>query len=294
MCGNLERKGFLARGMPGMGVDERVFRCRRNFKTFCQRLFGEEFQSYYLSTQQFCGQPLWKYDRARRVNYVSYQTVRDYVGTPAAICERTFKMLLVLLLFVWAMLLTKEFREIWNMLMVICAMTVSESDSFDFEQMPARQRSEKTRFNIIEVPRRQKVLGFLIVMTRSAIAALLLVAGTYFLTSTDSLLNLILNSTALGFLLEIDNLIHHAFFDARIMNKFHKMEHKYSSPCQCIHTPHMRFLITFAVVVAYVRWTYTKHHGFIEIAEATNCLCHLESNATCLAARILRLDDGSP
>merc|ERR1712039_420579 len=51
----------------------------------------------------------------------------------------------------------------------------------------------------------------LIVLCRMFVALVVFVVGVKFLSTTDNLIDLVLNSTALAFLDEVDNMIHMAF-----------------------------------------------------------------------------------
>ena len=163
-------------------------------------LASQEWIHY--TTSELCGHP--KFKREHGVNVVTYQGVSTYQGEPDSVLGTTFKSFVVLLLFIWGMLMITEFRKIYNFIYVVWYIPSTTDEDPEFCQL-----DEEGKVLIKKLPLIHKAFTFLcILLPRLIIAVVILVVGASFLTATNNLKDLVLNSTALCFLIEVDNMIH--------------------------------------------------------------------------------------
>eukprot|EP00439_Symbiodinium_sp_Y106_P070200 s585_g12.t1 len=218
LCGNLEASKQLPKMLGGDAFEDedRVAECEDLMSTFCPKIFGSNYQWINYETSELCGEP--EFDRVGHVNKVTYESVTTYQGDSDSILGHIFVTFLVLMLFVWIMLMLSEFRSIFNLVHVIWYMpSTSDSD--------ASFASGDETFTVSKLPTFHKVFSLLfIALPRLVIAVVVLYVGANFLAITNNLQDLVLNSTALGFLIEVDNMIHSSLlgqsFEILVMHRF--------------------------------------------------------------------------
>jgi len=285
LCGNLEKDGTLASTMlPGVKtVKQRLRNCRHTIQDVCPDLFGEMFRHLaFNAKKKICGQPDFLYEAG--VNIVNYEKVQTYTGEEDSIESQSFVSFLVMLLFVWVMVMLQEFRGIHEFFLVVWNMSSANGENDAFASL-----SEDGKMKVERLPWFHKAYATVaIVLGRSGVSLVVFLVGVKFLSSTDNLMDLVLNSTALGFLVEIDNMIHMSFmghtFTRAITDRCEAMTVTYRAS-RATQAPWFYFL---SVVIALGAWSvfiYQKRRGLIETAHATACLCHLEGD--CLARTIL-------
>ena len=229
LCGNLQNDGVLAEIFPTIEKDrlgncsqgeddvwgcndvytERSLqKCKDQMTTWCGHIFGSSYQDYALKKHQVCD-TFGKQILAPGVWGVeSYDVVEKYHGEGNSIDTFSFAMLLYMVLLIWAMLILEEYRTIYNSVIVIhTTESTSSTHPDDFATTDPDGLMELTK-----LPRVHKAFALGVCFARSMVGLVVAIVGLVLLSSTDSLLDLILNCTALGFLLEVDNLIHRAFF----------------------------------------------------------------------------------
>lgn len=191
LCGNLESEGRLARILPDLNADpqERVQECRDNFDSFCRVIYGGDYEWIHYTSSELCGDST--FERKHGVNVVTYKQVSVYKGEPDSILGTTFVSFLVLLLFIWGMLLIEEFRTIYNYFYVVWSVpSTSDSD-------PAFATIDGGKLFVRRLPWRHKQFAIFCIGTpRLLIALVILVVGAIFLTATEDLQDLVLNTTA--------------------------------------------------------------------------------------------------
>ena len=222
LCGNLEVSKQLPEMLPGFkDASDRVDECETTMKEFCSKIFGKDYKFINEKTSELCGDS--SFDRAGDVNTVKYSAVATYVGEADSILARTFVSFLILLLFIWVMLLITEFRYIWNFFQVIWSLPSTDNSDTDFASV------EDGKFTVTKLPLCHKVFALLAIgVPRLVIACVVLYVGANFLAITNTLQDLVLNCTALGFLLEVDQMIHTGLmgqsFEILVMHRFEPME----------------------------------------------------------------------
>ena len=189
LCGNLEVRGRLRSILPEIvDAQERVEACRENFRSFCT-LFGSDYEWIHYTSSEFCGDS--NFERKNGVNVVTYEAVSVYKGEEDSILGKTFVSFLVLLLFIWGMLLIEEFRAIYNLMFVIWHVPSVSDSEMQFASI------DDGKLFVRRLPRLHKAFAILCIgIPRLLIAAVILLVGAFFLTATDNLQDLVLNTTA--------------------------------------------------------------------------------------------------
>merc|ERR1712129_408158 len=134
-------------------------------------------------------------------------------------------------------------------------------------------------------------------LPRTVICLRLSYVGTLFLIAADSYQDLILNSVALGFLIEIDEMLFAATMSSkykRIIADLRPLEvpltrivakacHEIHEliPQSCVFT-----VLLSAIVYTFIYTSYNMPGGKYEMGAALECLCHIEGEA-CVGAQIL-------
>ncbi|CAE7221071.1 cysM [Symbiodinium sp. CCMP2592] len=205
VCGSLVSKGVLNTSYPEKNIKERYHECIRIFKNFCAYIFwGDSYDDYTFYKKRYCGQAKHHF-LARGVWTTTYDLVGQYQGD---IVTTSFTILLFLVLFIWGMLMLEEYRAINNFWIVIYGTETSDScHAADFATTGEDGRMEVRKF-----PKPHKVFALCVCAVRGAIAIAVGTAGVLLLSRSNELLDIILNGTALGFLVEVDNMLHRAFF----------------------------------------------------------------------------------
>lgn len=281
VCGNLERRGNLKTILPEIKhSQERVAQCQDNFDNFCVKLFGGDYTWIHSVTSDICGQA--SFSRAKGINTVQYAAVATYKGQADSVIGTTFVSFLVLLLFIWGMLLIAEIRATYNFLYVVWYTASTENTDPNFACF-------KDKLVVKQLPRSHKIFAVLCIgLPRLLIAIVLLIVGAKFLSATDNLQDLVLNATALCFLIEVDNMIHAAFLGE-------SFEKRVTHQCDVLQVPASaqgtsQSYITFAFVVlttiAWTAWVYYSPQGLRAIGEGMDCLCEFEGNY-CFGAHLI-------
>merc|ERR1712039_1017504 len=128
----------------------------------------------------------------------------------------------------------------------------------------------------------------LIVLCRMFVALVVFVVGVKFLSTTDNLIDLVLNSTALAFLDEVDNMIHMAFLGTTFTRAITDRCEAMTAPFRADHATSTPWLFLVAVGVGLASWIsylYSHQEGLNDTAIATACLCHLEG--PCLSKMLM-------
>mmetsp|Transcript_43315 Transcript_43315/g.101141 ORF Transcript_43315/g.101141 Transcript_43315/m.101141 type:complete len:535 (+) Transcript_43315:35-1639(+) len=275
MCGNLELEGALPEVLSHLDLDpdERVALCKKNFYNFCQVIFGELFNWYFMTTQELCGAP--SHELEDGISKTSYETVSVYTGEPDSILGSTFITFMVLILFVWCLIMLQEFRGIYNFAVVVwqTPSTTSHDETFAVS-------SADGKMQVKQLPWGHKVFALLFIASSRLLVALVLsYSGTFFLASTDNLLDLVLNSTALGFLIEVDAMIHAAFLTESFKNCIMQQMEPISIPVE-ERFPTIASLFSVVLTVcalsAFMYYLYHRRRGLQDIGESLQCLCHME------------------
>lgn len=115
--------------------------------------------------------------------------------------------------------------------------------------------------------------------------------------SADSYSDLILNSVALGFLIEIDDMMYTAVASHRNRKNLARCEkvivrHRVfelvdKATCQKYNTVSLfNTLLICGISLCFVLWAYTGRHGKEDVSDAFRCMCH-SAGKHCVEAHVL-------
>lgn len=274
LCGNLEIQGKLKKILPDLeDGNERVDTCVDNFHSFCSKLLGGGYKWIYHTTSKICGEQT--FTLKNDINVVSYDTVAVYKGETDSILGRAFVSFLTLMLFLWGMLMVTEFRAIYNFAFVVWKTPSTSNTDANFAKI------EDSKMLVLQLPIAHKYFAlFCIALPRFLIGLVILVVGTNFLTSTNNLLDLVLNSTALSFLVEVDEMIHASMLGEGF-------ERHVTDQCDviCVFSeirgtwqPYVLLVFSGLVTAGWMAYAYFNPNGLQAIGDGMQCLCHFEGN----------------
>lgn len=272
LCGNLEVRGKLKTMLPEdlKHAQDRVAACRENFEKFCMKMFGENYQWIHYVTSEVCGDST--FSREKGANKVTYSAVTTYKGESDSILGTTFVSFLVLLLFIWGMLMIVELRSTFNFLYVVWYTPSTQNSDPTFASFD--QKMEVNSF-----PISHKIFAVLCIgIPRGVIAVVVLVVGARFLSATNNLQDLVLNTTALCFLIEVDNIIHASFlgesFEKRVTHRCEVIT--VSASAQGTWQPYVFFAVVLLTTAAWTGWVYFNEMGLQSIGDGLECLCQFD------------------
>jgi hypothetical protein len=288
LCGNLELRGILKTLDLGaeFSADDRIEECR-NIYDQCLPKFGELWRSYTKNVEQTCGAMSSSWDSEANVIVNRYETADKYdpYENKQAIPTLMYETFLLLVLIIWWLIVIGELRQVLAWWMVFLWIPS--------EKTVVEQTADSIK--ILGVSVTHKVIVFImVIIPRTIIIVGLSYIGTDFLIIADSYSDLILNSVALGFLIEVDDMLFAAVTSSRTkenINKLQPLESQHScSPC-CVSLgqyPTSIPLVFFVVGMACAQMAkaFFWVHGKVDLSGAYGCLCHMEGPA-CIAAQIL-------
>eukprot|EP00913_Durusdinium_trenchii_P006965 g6550.t1 len=257
---------------------QRVEECRNQFESFCSKIFGKDYDWIHYQTSKHCGEA--EFARTYEVNVAEYETVQIYKGEDDSILGPAFVSFLVLLLFIWLMLMLSEFRAIYNFLYVVWYTPSTSNVDPSFASM------ENDKLVIHYLPISHKLFALIgILLPRFIIGCVILTVGTRFLTATNNLQDLVLNSTALGFLIEVDNMIHTSLlgdgFEKHVMNRSEQIE--VQSGIRGQHEPYGALLLALLCTAGYTYYAYYNPYGLKAVGQGIECLCAEAAHGSLLA-----------
>ncbi|CAE7656896.1 unnamed protein product [Symbiodinium pilosum] len=285
LCGNLESNdkfNVLKDAFPDLDEDERPMACKGLEKKFCRRIFGQQYYGVYLHTQKVCGTAEFEAD-TQGIQVAEYENVDTFIGESDSVNSSDFVILLTMLLLIWGMIMLQEFRAIRNLVIVLWLFPSTRNSDRDFAVI------EEGKMKVVAIPFLHKCFSWVMCLLRAALAVFIFYVGLRFLSTTSSLLDLILNSTALGFLIEVDAFISAAFlgetFRSTVKDHCDVIQVD-SGAAPGIWIYAVPPLILIAVLGPWLYYTYYSEWGLRNIARAMQCLCHAEGQ--CLATQILK------
>jgi hypothetical protein len=132
----------------------------------------------------------------------------------------------------------------------------------------------------------------LCLIPRTIISVWLSYVGTWFLIEADSYGDLILNSVALAFLIEVDEMLYKAVTSVETRKKFENCQPLEVTYNNSFMQGSSRFsmklwtCLLLVIVISFVTVAYHESRGKYDRAYALSCLCHGEG-VRCITAQIL-------
>lgn len=201
-------------------------------------------------------------------------------------------MFLGVILTIWLLAMVQELREIVVWLQVLIFFPTDPGD-----QPVAEYKDDRIVVNA--VPSSHKCMTVVLnVLPRSMICANLILVGSQFLIRADDYSDLILNSVALGFLIEIDNMMFQAIMsedEKRILNLCDPFVIPAFNPDSalqsCLEKVGIGTTVIYSTVVVssvlmFIVTAYCESGGKYDAGRALNCFCHFQG-ISCVNSRIL-------
>lgn len=218
-----------------------------------------------------------------------YSRPADYVYNADSVLSVFYETFLIVILLIWLMLILDEGRQLltWWVVLVSFPVTKSGASGVEFGD---------DEIAVVSMSGFQKAVSiFFILLPRTIICVWLSWVGTWFLIYADDYEDLILNSVALGFLIEIDNMLYTAVIGDENKKSLGKVSSLSVPGAACLpgsgclkSVPPAIFytcsLCTAACV--FVSTSYLRGHGKQQVGDALMCLCHGESKE-CIGAQLL-------
>jgi len=290
LCGNLEARGVLRQIFTRQPHTQiRISRCQEVLDS-CEEAFGQEYQVYVDWAAELCGSIARHWHPEHGIISTSYSMADSYTSDGDAITRPPYWCFLIVILLIWWMSMVEELRRVIAHWVVVGLFPTLPPQG----RLPVEYSEESIKVNSMAMT--HKVITLLAnVLPRTIIAIWISIAGSEFLLRADDYENLILNSVALGFLIEIDNMLFAAISSDAVKEWVGRCE-----PL-CVRLPEPQWFrklhhycpsrVTFLTVIILVSgwliaWSYNRPLGKFEYGSALTCLCHVEGR-NCLAAQFL-------
>mmetsp|Transcript_79580 Transcript_79580/g.138094 ORF Transcript_79580/g.138094 Transcript_79580/m.138094 type:complete len:637 (-) Transcript_79580:202-2112(-) len=326
LCGNLEARGILKVKLPHIDESQdRVLACEALVAPgkYCNHILGERYITHVDWTKEICHEPSYYWYEPSEVNTVQFGMAAAYIAGEHAITHNAYQTFLFVILFIWWMLVFKEVRRLWLWWNLIF-LTPTNDDIDSCVNVEYKEGTKEAnakdygitvleKVEIVAQPRWHKILtGVFVLLPRTVVCFCLGYVGTRFLGEADDYIDLILNSVALGFLIDIDNMLYAAVVGHREKSTLEKVE-KIKNPwpyCRIFRTccdrevrkgisirightiefPEIPLLAAVYLVcflsLFMVYYTPIWGHGKVVKGQAINCLCQAEGDH-CITAHIL-------
>jgi len=296
LCGNLEVRGILPQKFPDIvETEDRLQACERVIGSECPALFGEVFKSYKAWGNGLCGSSdqgwnsklelmTTEYSLAHKFEQAKEGGSKEGVGTPV------FQAFVIIILLIWWMSIFTEWRDLIDWWIILLFMPIEQPG------VPAYARDHDDHLEVKAMSMSFKVFTILMnLLPRTVIGVYVAFVGTDFLISSDSYMDLILNSVALTFLIQIDEMLYEALMSQHEKEDIDTCGNiEVTHPCFDIFdklvfnlpTPLIRAALLLAVCAGFMVHSYTMKDGKYDMGYALSCLCQAEGNY-CMSAQLL-------
>jgi len=286
LCGNLEVRGILKDHFPNEPSQSRRMRKCRETWDWCVVKFGELFKNYKMNALSTCESVSPNWDEDDMLTIVRYDRADKYDPrvNPRAIVSPIYESFLLLVLVIWWLAVLQECRTVLCWWMTI--LTIPHG------KFGVAEDDEKIEVYAMSWKAKALILIF-VLLPRTIVIVGLSWIGTDFLITADSYGDLILNSVALGFLIEVDEMVFSCMaseVDQVEFGKLQPIEAEHSCSQGCIdfnewQNPMCLLMVVFLVPMAMATLSYILPFGKIELTEAYQCLCHMEGDK-CIVAQL--------
>lgn len=341
ICGNFEVRGVLESKLVNeTDPDTRIAICEETIEKTCPFVFGERFRLNAYRGEELCGAPTYRWSPSKQAREVIFGQSDKFVNTRDGIEHFQYVSFLWVIVMIWFMLMGQELRKItaWWMILLLLP-EARHSDRGDDDGNAAECQSEfslvdevmaddgenqesvkthiwgevrtvgndeQDQHEVKRLPASLRWFSILFnVLPRTAIAVTVAFVGCNFLVRADDYMELILNSVALGFLIEIDEMLFHAVVaeeDKLKLRDFKDIELKAQDvadrPCvlavfrrldafrKWLPTAIVYTALMFTISIGMIASSYFGDRGKMSIGNALNCLCQV-SGRDCVGAQLL-------
>jgi len=203
-----------------------------------------------------------------------------------AITTYTYEVFLLLVLVIWWLLVIDEMRQCFYWWMVL----------FNIPSGDTVVKEDEDSLEVKSISKKHKIWIFgIIVLLRTVIIICLSYNGTEFLIVADSYADLILNSTALGFLIEVDEQLFNAVASLNTKARIEKAKnvsgsHRCNRSCVKMSDTlptsigYLSLVILLAIGQGYR--SYVRPFGKMQLGQAYRCFCHAEGEQ-CISSQLI-------
>lgn len=300
LCGNLEARRALEWMLPDISsVDARVSKCEDIARNYCMELFGERYKLYVTTSRELCGQQSVKWIESRRVPAIVYDVAHRYANDKDGVARPAFITFLCFVTYIWLLAMSMELRKLYQWWTVLPFYPSCPHGDPEATRARAFKLINGVELIVEWLPIRHKIWALTcILLPRTLIWAGLSYSGTNFLLCADRYTDIIFNSVALCFLIEIDDMLFSAVaaIEAkRVIDACTELCLPSGTRGKCgvwlhgwedIQSPVGQSLAILIVAVAFIAYSYSTKGGKFEVAYALNCLCQ-GAGPQCVPAQIV-------
>jgi len=319
LCGNLEARGALVSKLPDpdLSPTDRITSCERFVSEECPYYFGEVYVVYEKWSYEQCGERSSEWVDGVDIITTAYTLAKNYSKSFNAIAGPIYFSFLVVMLAIWLMTVLVELRIIFKWWVVLLNFP-STFDTAPREITTPREMKntaevdgEMVHFkhdgsvsHIYSIPWSLKVFTIIFnLIPRTIVCVCLAWVGTMFLVHADDYTDLILNGVALGFLIEVDNLLYTSVVGDRAKNeletapslkvqvdllgkKDRQRNTKSDGNQDTIKVTIPNILILTCATGIPILHSYFREYGKMDMGRALRCLCHA-AGPDCVTAQVL-------
>jgi len=296
LCGNLEVRGILPQKFPDISnTEDRLLACENVIGDECPSYYGQVFKSYDAWASKLCGSADRAWNSELELMTTEFELAHKYRqakegGSKSGVGTPVFQTFVIIILLIWWMSIFTEWREIIDWWVVVLFLPIEQPG------VPGYHRQSDDHLEVTALPLYLKVYTFLLnILPRTCIGIAVAFVGTDFLIGSDSYMDLILNSVALTFLIQIDEMLYLA-----LMSQHEKEDIdtcgsiEVQNPAFSVFdtlvfnlpTPVLRAALLVGICTYFMVDSYTKKHGKYEMGSGLSCLCQAEGS-NCMAAQFM-------
>mmetsp|Transcript_64308 Transcript_64308/g.101988 ORF Transcript_64308/g.101988 Transcript_64308/m.101988 type:complete len:343 (+) Transcript_64308:3-1031(+) len=295
LCGNLEVRGVLVNKLEYLGKDRpkdanaRIRKCADLVENQCLDTYGQLFHWYRQVVHEACGLRDSGWSNTSIVTTRYYNPI-TFTIQRGAIAHASYATFLCVIVTIWLLVVFNEARQILSWWIVLLFYPTPNRESSKTIEM------DEDSLDVLAIPNTYKVLQILFNLTpRTLICCGLAYYGCDFLIFADDYGELILNSVALGFLIDIDNMIFRGVISEKHQSNVSNcrpMEVQFNCNkilVRCFNIMPQALTSMGLIIAISVTKIYTSYHdpkGKLDMASAYTCLCHSEGEQ-CVAAQVL-------
>mmetsp|Transcript_7950 Transcript_7950/g.17664 ORF Transcript_7950/g.17664 Transcript_7950/m.17664 type:complete len:597 (+) Transcript_7950:71-1861(+) len=311
LCGNYEARGILEGLLAedegqDLTPSERISACRDVISNTCPQIFGPVYRWHSAVRGEICGFPHRYWDSQRRILTTKFELFQSYVTGVAAndaVASDFFAVFLWLMIVTWTLVMLVEFRSLLDWWVVIGTKQLTHyEDEQRTQKVKSFTRDADNQLHINAISLGLKVYTVIChLIPRTILAFGLFHVGVKFLYITNDYASLLLNGIALGFLLDIDEMLYAAVVgptdkricadlaDQRIYSSGWRFVECFRRINRVRHYVPVEIIATMGVVIlsgSFMRQAFDGTHGKAAIAETITCLCQNEG-PQCVGAQVL-------
>jgi len=288
-CSTLEERDVLKYIYPHMGHPiDRVDECEAMVGFTCKRILSADYRIYAIRHSQICGSEVTS--RAFSGNLTMKKTeYSQALVWNTLIRSFGFALFITLILVIWGLAIFEEVRSVFLMAEMVylfpASPTHSDSDGSGDETEVAKHVKTDSDGNttILYFPTFHRLyIIFAVLIPRAVIVVVLAHIGSCFLASSQSFQDAIMNSLALTFVLDLDEMIYAGILAYRrknIISNFQPLAMPYSIVGRDFgfFAPTLIYAaVVLGSAIAVVIRERTMPYGWIYKAEALACFCDLQ------------------